>query len=115
MCSQVQVSEDERLWGLIAWVIPLIGGIIALASKPGITYIRHWSYLSITFGIVMIGATIIGSLFSLIPFVGWLVGTLIGIALFVVWVIGIVKALDKMLWKPPIIYDLAKTLGFQVE
>lgn len=115
MCTQVQVSEDERLWGFIAWVIPLIGGILALILKPGIKYIRHWSYLSITFGIVMIAGLIIGRLFSIIPLVGRLVELLIGIALLVMWVIGIVRALDKVLWKPPIVYDLAKTLGFQVE
>ncbi|MEM3981066.1 MAG: hypothetical protein QXV06_05440 [Ignisphaera sp.] len=115
MSGQVQVPEDERLWGFIAWVIPLVGGILALVLKPGIKYIRHWSYLSITFGIIMIVGLIIGRLFSIIPLVGWLVELLIGIALLIMWVVGIVRALDKILWKPPIVYDLAKTLGFQVE
>ncbi|MGC8997036.1 MAG: hypothetical protein ACP5HH_04655 [Fervidicoccaceae archaeon] len=105
------VTEEEKLWGFIAWLIPLIGGIIGLVIKQGSNYVRHWSYLSIGFFIVLVIGQVINIVFSFIPFIGRLLVVLVDLGLLVIWIIGILRSLEKNLWKPPIIYDIAKILG----
>jgi uncharacterized membrane protein len=105
------VTEEEKLWGFIAWLIPLIGGIIGLVIKQGSNYVRHWSYLSIGFFIVLVIGQVINIIFSFIPFIGRLLVVLVDLGLLVIWIIGILRSLEKNLWKPPIIYDIAKILG----
>lgn len=105
------LSDDEKIWGFISWLIPLIGGIISLLVKPNYKYAKYWAYLSISFFIVIIIADIIGFLLGLIPFIGFFLKMLINIALFIVWVIGLIKSLEKVYWKPPLIYDIAEKIG----
>lgn len=109
------ISDEERLWGFIAWLIPLIGGIISLVLKPNHRYIKHWSYLSISFSIFIIMAIVIAIAIGVIPIVGGILSIIITIIftiLFIMtWVIGILRSLEKVLWKPVIVYDLAKLLG----
>ncbi len=105
------VTEEEKLWGFIAWLIPLIGGIIGLVIKQGSNYVRHWSYLSIGFFIVLVIGQVINIVFSFIPFIGRLLVVLVDLGLLIIWIIGILRSLEKNLWKPPIIYDIAKILG----
>jgi uncharacterized membrane protein len=105
------VTEEEKLWGFIAWLIPLIGGIIGLVIKQGSNYVRHWSYLSIGFFIVLVIGQVINIIFSFIPFIGRLLVVLVDLGLLIIWIIGILRSLEKNLWKPPIIYDIAKILG----
>ncbi|WP_054858030.1 hypothetical protein [Vulcanisaeta sp. JCM 16159] len=113
-----QLSEEERVWALVAWIIPLIGGVIGLVIKPGSGYVRHWSYLSIAFGIVIISVEVILGILSLITIlilpmhiVIVVLGYLAGLALLITWIIGILRVLNITYWKPMIIYDIAKMIG----
>lgn len=106
-----EVSDEEKLWGVIAWLIPLIGGIVALVLKPGYRYAKHWAYLSISFFILIVVAQIINAVLAFIPIVGWVLSMLINLGILVIWVLGIVKSLEKTWWRPPVIYDIAKMLG----
>lgn len=110
-----EVGEDERLWGFIAWVIPLIGGILALVLKPSYRYACYWAYLSISFFIVIVGAGIISAVLSIIPFIGWVLSALISLSLLIIWIIGLMRSLERIWWKPPIIYDIAKILNPRIE
>lgn len=109
--QQYTISEDEKLWGFIAWLIPLIGAILVLVLKPGYKYAKYWAYLSISFFIIIIIAQVVAFAFSLIPFVGWFISTLIDIGLLIIWILGVLKSLGKTWWKPPIIYNIAKILS----
>ncbi|MEM0001032.1 MAG: hypothetical protein QXH02_06305 [Desulfurococcaceae archaeon] len=106
-----EVGDEEKLWGFIAWLIPLIGGVLVLVLKPGYRYAKHWAYLSISFFILIVAVQVACMVFALIPFVGWAFSVLINLGMLVVWVLGIVKSLGKTWWKPPVIYDLARMLG----
>jgi len=110
-----EVSEDEKLWGFTAWIIPLIGGILALVLKPSYRYACYWAYLSISFFIVIVGAGIINIVFSIIPLIGWVLSTLINLGLLIIWIIGLLRSLEKTWWKPPIIYNIAKMLNPGIE
>lgn len=111
MNMEQEASEEDRLWGIISWLVPLVGGIIALALKPGNKYVRHWSYLSISFFIVLVLVQIVNLIFSFIPLLGKIFTGIIDFSLLVLWIIGILRSLEKVLWKPPIVYDIAKILG----
>lgn len=111
--SGSDIGQDEATWGLIAWIVPLVGAIVALVLRPGYGYAKYWAYLNISFFIVIIVGGIVASILAFIPFIGWLISILIWIALLIVWVVGIVKSANKVYWKPPLIYDLAKALGIE--
>ena len=113
------VSDEDKTWGIIAWAISIIGAILALVLKPQSKYAKYWAYLSIAFFIIwiIVWALITGISIALMfaPMVGWFFSTIIRwffwVAVLIVWIIGIIKAANVVLWKPPIIYDLAKTIG----
>lgn len=107
------ISEDERLWGFLAWLLSIVGAILVMVLKPDYRYAKYWAYLSIAFFIVIVIAGVVNTLISLIPIVGWILAVLISIGVVAVWIIGIVKSLQPDWWKPPVIYDLAKALGIE--
>ncbi|MEM0025451.1 MAG: hypothetical protein QXZ48_02275 [Zestosphaera sp.] len=111
--TEADIGQDEVTWGIIAWIIPLIGAILALVLRPGYKYAKYWAYLNISFFIVIVVSGIVTSILAFIPFIGWLIGTLIWLALLILWVIGIIKSASRTYWKPPIIYDLARALGIE--
>ncbi len=107
------ISEEEKLWGFIAWLLSIVGAVLALVLKPGYRYVRYWAYLSIAFFIVSLAAWVLSTVLAFIPIIGWVLGALISLALFVVWIIGIVKSLSKEYWRPPLVYDIAKMIGVE--
>ncbi|GGP21690.1 hypothetical protein GCM10007981_14520 [Thermocladium modestius] len=116
-----QVDNEEHTWALIAWVIPLVGGILGLVMKPNSNYVKHWSYLSISFGLFIIVVEVVLGIIS-IPFIfipilhliiSVVLGTLIGLGFLVVWIIGILRERSALYWKPAIIYDIARMMGAQ--
>lgn len=116
-----QVTDEEKIWGLIAWIISIIGAIIALILKPSSKYVKYWAYLSISFFVIMIIGLmivqIIGLILGFVPFAGWIIATIINglysLAILIVWIFGIIKSLSMEFWKPPLIYDLAKMMGIE--
>lgn len=107
------VSEEERIWGLIAWLLSVVGAVITLALKPTYRYARYWAYLSIAFFIAVIVSGVVATIVGLIPLIGWFISLLISIALLVIYIIGIIKSLAPEFWRPPIIYDVARMLGIE--
>ncbi|MGB9729750.1 MAG: hypothetical protein ACP5GU_04700 [Thermoprotei archaeon] len=114
-----QVSDEEKVWGLIAWIISIVGAIVSLVLKPNSKYVRYWAYLSISFFIVIIIGQIVVRIISLIlgfiPFAGGVLSATIDglylLAIVIVWIFGIIKSLSMEYWKPPLIYDLAKMMS----
>ncbi|BDR91224.1 hypothetical protein [Vulcanisaeta souniana] len=113
-----QLSGDEGVWALVAWLVPLVGGVIGLVVRPGSGYVRHWSYLSIAFGLVIIVVDVVLGILSLLTIlippmhiVITALGYLAGLAFLIVWVIGILRERNSIYWKPTIIYDVAKIIG----
>ena len=111
--SQISISSDERLWGLLAWALLIVGAVIALIFRSGSRYVRYWAYLSISFTIVIIVAFAISMILSLIPFIGWVLGILIDLFLVITYIIGLVKVLSDEAWRPPVVYDVARVIGIE--
>lgn len=111
--EQSSVGEEERLWGFIAWLLSIVGAILAMVLKPSYRYAKYWAYLSISFFIVAIAASALGAVLSIVPLLGHIFSALISLALFVTWVIGLVKSLQMTWWRPPLVYDIAKAIGVE--
>jgi uncharacterized membrane protein len=107
------VSDDEKIWALLAWLLSIIGAILVLVLKPTYRYAKYWAYLSLSFFIVAIIVGVVNSILALIPIVGWVISILISLAIAILWIIGIVKVLQITWWKPPLIYDIAKAIGIE--
>ncbi|MEM4487021.1 MAG: hypothetical protein QW116_07330 [Zestosphaera sp.] len=107
------ISEEEKIWGFIAWLLSIIGAVLALVLKPNYKYVKYWAYLSISFFIIIIVASIVTRILSFIPIIGWLINALVGLALLILWVLGLIKSLGREYWKPPVIYELARALGIE--
>jgi uncharacterized membrane protein len=107
------VSDDEKIWALLAWLLSIIGAILVLVLKPTYRYAKYWAYLSLSFFIVAIIVWVVNSILALIPIVGWVISILISLAIAILWIIGIVKVLQITWWKPPLIYDIAKAIGIE--
>ncbi|MFP3143755.1 MAG: hypothetical protein RXQ93_01880 [Caldisphaera sp.] len=105
------ISDDEKFWAFKAWLIPLIGGILALILKPNYKFAKYWSYLSISFFVIIVVADVISFGLQFIPILGTIISILIDLGLLIVWILGILKSLQKVYWKPIVIYDIAKLLG----
>ncbi len=86
-------SEDERLFGLLAYFpLGFIGGIVVYFIKSESGFCRFHARQSIVLGLVLIGVYIIlsvlGAIFVKIPFLGWLVWLLLGVGWLVVAIAG---------------------------
>ncbi len=114
-------TSDENIWGLIAWILSIVGAILVLVLKPNSRYAKYWAYLSVSFFIIFIVGLAIISLItiflSLIPFLGTIVSSIIQTLYYlfalIVWIIGILKSVSNVFWKPRFIYDLALKLGIE--
>ncbi len=111
--SAPEISDDERTWGFIAWLVSIVGAILALVLRPTYRYAKYWAYLSISFFIAVVVSSVITTILGFIPLIGWIISALIWLALLILWIIGIIKSLSREYWRPPVIYELAKALGIE--
>ena len=107
------VSDDERIWALLAWLLSIVGAILVLVLKPTYRYSKYWAYLSLSFFIIGIIVGVVNAILALIPIVGWVISILISLVVVILWIIGIVKVFQITWWKPPIVYDIAKIIGIE--
>lgn len=107
------VSEEERIWAFIAWLLSIIGAVLALVLRPGSRYVRYWAYLSIAFFIVLVFAYMISFLVHFIPFIGVVIQVLIFLSVLVLYIVGILRVLTYQWWRPPIVYEIASLLGIE--
>ncbi len=106
-------GDEERIWGFLAWLLSIVGAVLGLLLKPQSRYVRYWSYLSISFFIVILIALVISFIISFIPIIGFLINILIMLGIVIIYIIGIVKSLTGDYWRPPIIYNIATMLGIE--
>ena len=56
-------------------------------------------------GILLTIASVIVTILSKIPFIGWIIGLILGIGLFVLWLLAIIAAIQGNKYKFPFIGD----------
>jgi len=77
--------------------------LIPLLLKPNSPFVRYHVNQGLILFIVDLAAGIVGSIFGLIPFVGWIVGLVLGIAVLALAIIGIVNCVGGKAKQLPII------------
>jgi uncharacterized membrane protein len=100
-------------------VPPLICGIVFLVMQPYCQkkFIRFHAFQSIFFGIVLVAVQIVWGMLVGIFLSAWawraayffgLIGTLLWLAFLVIWVFLLIKAHQGVMYKLPLIGDLAE-------
>lgn len=85
---------DKKVTGIVSY-FTIVGWLIAYLAgdKEGAKFHLNQSLI---LAIAEIALSVVSSILSGIPFVGWIIGLLcglIGIALFVLWILGLVSAI----------------------
>lgn len=103
---------DVVLWQLVAWLLGIIGALIAYVAGPKEDpRVRHWIRMSVAFFIVAVVALVVSIVIGFIPVIGFLVTILIDLGLLAIWVLGIIKIVQGELWKPPIVSRIAEAIN----
>ncbi len=102
----------DNVAGMLAY-ITIIPAIIFLVMEPynKKPFVRFHSFQSIFFGVAWVVLAIALSIIGAIPVLGWatlLLWPLLGIGFLIVWVILLIKANGGLMWKLPVIGDLAE-------
>ncbi|MCE4604428.1 MAG: DUF4870 domain-containing protein [Aeropyrum sp.] len=106
------LKENIMVWQLIAWVLGIIGAVIAYAAGPKEDpRVKHWIRMSIAFFIVVVVAYVLTIFLAFLPFVGLVINLVIWLAVLAVWVLGIIKIVQGDLWKPPIVSSIAEKIN----
>lgn len=87
--AETSTGLDEKIAGMLAYIITWPSGIIFLILEPNNKYVRFHALQSIlVFGPLMV----IGFIFGWIPYLGTIVTILVSVAAFILWVILLVKS-----------------------
>ncbi|RLE80988.1 MAG: hypothetical protein DRJ52_05145 [Thermoprotei archaeon] len=112
--SSGEASSESRVFGLIAWLLGIIGAIIALLLKPNDRFVKFHAMQSLVFSIGLIVVYIIFLALSHIPYIGLIFAILtplIGLLGLIVAIVGAIKAYQGEWFRLPMVYDIAAKLG----
>jgi uncharacterized membrane protein len=105
--STPEVTSDDKLWGMLAYllnpIIPII--ILLMDDKKTRPFLKYHSVQAIAYYIVMTVAVTLAS-FTII------LGIILGIGAFILWILWSVKAYQGEWIKIPVITDFCKKQGW---
>ncbi len=97
-----EISDDDRLWALVGWIIPLVALIaLLMEEKKNRPFVKYNAIQSLALSVIMI-------VLSFIPVIGWLL-------IPVVWIYAIilgVQAYGSKWVTIPVITDFSKKQGW---
>ncbi len=117
--AEGEVTDESKLFGLIAWLLGIIGAIIAIVLKKDDKFVMFHAKQSLT---LWIGVIIIYIAVAILSFVLsfmrlgilslflWLIQALIGLGALLMLIFGALKAYGGEWWKAPIIGDIAEKI-----
>ena len=102
--SQDTKSQDNLL-GALCYLFGWVTGAILWFSLPkSKKFVRFHAMQSIIFSVILL---VIFVVLSWIWVIGWIISALVGLAAFVLWIMLLVKAYQGLMYKLPVIGDLA--------
>ncbi|MCD6458524.1 MAG: DUF4870 domain-containing protein [Thermoproteales archaeon] len=114
------MSSESKLFGLIAWILGIIGAIIAIVLKKDDKFVMFHAKQSLVLWIAVIAIDIIIFILSITLSIlrlgiltllfGWL-PSLIGLAGLIIAIIGALKAYSGEWWSAPIIGSFAEKIS----
>ena len=98
------LNMPENIAALLAYLFGWVSGLIIFLIERESPFVRFHALQSLIF----FGAlTLIISIFSRIPLVGWFIAAVGGILSFVFWIMGMIRAYNGELYRFPIVGDIA--------
>ena len=87
--ADTSTGLDEKIAGMLAYILGWISGIVFLILEPNNKYVRFHAFQSI---IVFGALTVVGVVLGWIPVLGTIIYILISIGAFILWIILLVRA-----------------------
>ena len=87
--ADTSTGLDEKIAGMLAYIVGWVSGIVFLILEPNNKYVRFHAFQSI---IVFGALTVVGVVLGWIPVLGTIIYILVSIAAFILWIILLVKA-----------------------
>jgi uncharacterized membrane protein len=98
---------EPNVAGLLCYVLGFITAIIFIVIEKENKFVRFHAFQSLFFSIAIIVLNILlGVIYSIIPFLAF-VHPIISLAILVLWIFLMVKAYQNVLFKLPVIGDVA--------
>ena len=95
----------ENIAGLLCYVLFWVSGLIFYLIETDNKFVRFHAVQSIiVFGFL----NIVGIVFGWMYYIGMVVGPIVGLLSFVLWVVLMVKAYQGIMYKLPVVGDLAE-------
>lgn len=107
--SAPEVTSDDKLWGMLAYLLNPIVPIIALLmdDKKARPFIKYHSVQALAYEVVLFVLSTVVSFITL-----GIGGIIIGIGAFILWILWSVKAYQGEWIKIPVITDFCKKQGW---
>jgi uncharacterized membrane protein len=87
--ADTSTGLDEKIAGMLAYILGWVSGIVFLILEPNNKYVRFHALQSIVvFGVL----TVAGLILSWVPVLGTIIYILVSILAFILWIILLVKA-----------------------
>ena len=87
--ADTSTGLDEKIAGMLAYILGWISGIIFLILEPNNKYVRFHAFQSI---LVFGALTVVGVVFGWIPVIGTIIYIVASVLGFILWVILLVRA-----------------------
>ena len=102
-----QVREQDKIQLILAYA-PCLLCLIPLLTIKDSPFVQFHAKQG---AVLTIGGSIVLTLISIVPVVGWIIGCLGGPAMLVVSIIGMIKATKGERWRIPVVADLADKIN----
>jgi len=103
--EKTESGLQENVAGLLCYTLLWVSGLIFYLIETDNKFVRFHAVQSmIVFGFLNIA----GIVFGWIPWLGWIMGSFVGLLVFVLWIVLMVKAYQGMIYKLPVVGDLAE-------
>lgn len=111
--SKTSKGDEEKLFAVLCYLISIIGVVIVLATKSdrGKLSIYHAKQGLVLF-IAWVIISIIGTIFSWIPVIGWTIWTILWVGVLILMIIGIINAINDKMIPLPIIGQYGDKFNF---
>ena len=103
--AKTSTGLEENVAGLLTYVLGWVTGLIFFLIEKENKFVRFHAMQSIIFSAVMM---ILYVILGWIPVVGWILMPILGIFIFVLWIILMIKAYQGIMFKLPVIGDMAE-------
>jgi len=102
---KTSTGMNQNVAGLLCYLAGWITGLIFFLIEKENKFVRFHAMQSlITFG----GLTVLYIVLGFIPIIGWMLVPVLGLVQLVLWILLMVKAYQGVLFKLPVIGDLAE-------